>query len=61
MKIKEDEFNKRLEKLCNENWKAKKIIDHNKGFKNLSEFQKKVFLKYMGISEVTFEVVVKAE
>ena len=59
-KVTEQQLQSRLKKLCDENFKAKAIMDaNNNNFHDVPDFQKQMLLKVMKIDEVTFNYKVK--
>jgi hypothetical protein len=52
MKTTDKQFTDKLNKLCDENWKAKRILEHAGSFNNLPDYQQTMFLKEMDLKEV---------
>ena len=51
-----DEFDVKLKKLCDGNWKAKGIMKANgNNFNNLPDYQQEMFIKTMGLKRKTTE------
>ena len=57
MKVTEIELKTHLDKLCGSNWKAEAIMKANDNdFMSLPDYQQEMFMKAMGINEVTYSI-----
>jgi len=57
MKVTKEELKVHLNKLCASNWKAKGIMKaKNNNFMNLPDYQQKMFMKAMGITEIATSI-----
>lgn len=53
MNINDEEFQRKIKELCDNNWKAKAILQNNNNdFRKLPKHQQRLFLKAMGIEKV---------
>ena len=60
MDINSNEFKGKIKELCDNNWKAKAIMEaNNNDFVNLPEHQRGMFLRAIKLAEVT--VTIKAD
>ena len=57
-----EDFRKQLKEFCSKNWKAKRIMDFNgNDFEKLPRYQQQMFMKEMGVEEITFTKTLRRE